>query len=474
MLRFLLALLVSAFSSAALPMANVSEALKLDREYATQMWRQGRGFLWFQHFRRAGGTSACHLLQAAVSLGRFVWARSEACQPEEWKLRDAKAVVGHNLSLIALELEIMGGNAFAQEYGALPAHELLQRQLRPRMRNWVFVTAIRDPWSRFWSQLRYELAPCIATTQELAVCMAGNHHLLGWWWSPTAHIDSVLGVPGFRLSESPHVYSENYYTRVLLNRTDMEGPKLTKGDYQLAKSLLFDRMSTVIITEDFARSALQLACTLGLDLETAQPLLRTRVRPYELHQAMLDIPTESELGPSDVEALRQRFAKKNSFDYSLYSHAKRLSNARLAKCARRNSRVAELRNAPIQEEPSFPPPPTEHPQLSVDDLFGCINGSVVETADGQYMLHCPRSVQQRRDSWWSEIGSPKRQLGQRLPGDHCWKQGFTYKTCCDILAFGPGGNPSCWDQAHNFTTCCEEALAMAESQTKAVLVRFFM
>ena len=296
----------------------------------------------------------------------------------------------------------------------------------------------------------------------------------GWWWSPTAHIDSVLGVPGFRLSESPHVYSENYYTRVLLNRTDMEGPELTKGDYQLAKSLLFDRMSTVIITEDFARSALQLACTLGLDLETAQPLLRTRVRPYELHQAMLDIPTESELGPSDVEALRQRFAKKNSFDYSLYSHAKRLSNARLAKCARRNSRVAELKNAPIQEEPSSPPPATEHPQLSVDELFGCTNGSVVETADGQYMLHCPRSVQQRRDSWWSRLGAPKRQVGQRLPGDHCWKQGFTYGTCCDTVAFGPEGNANCWDDAHNFTTCCKEALAMAESQLETALVQFDM
>ena len=39
--------------------------------------------------------------------------------------------------------------------------------------------------------------------------------------------------------------------------------------------------------EDFQRSALQLACSLGLDLEKAEPLLRKVHRPYSDHEAGL-------------------------------------------------------------------------------------------------------------------------------------------------------------------------------------------
>ena len=266
-------------------------------------------------------------------------------------------------------------------------------------------------------------------------------------------------MPGFRISESPHVYADNYYTRSLLNRTDLSGPPLTVREYYLARSLLFNRMSAVIITEDFARSALQLACSLGLELETAQPLLRTRVRPYELHRAMLDIPTESELGPSDVEALRRSFVKKNSFDYTLYAHAKRISSARLAKCARRNPLVAELRDSPVEEEAPSPPPAGGHARLTVDEMFGCTNGTLREMEDGQYMLICPRSVEQSSKSWWSPLGTPKRKLGERLAGDHCWKQGFHWGACCD-QRYGPHGNAACWDEHHTFATCCAESLGL--------------
>ena len=261
------------------------------------------------------------------------------------------------------------------------------------------------------------------------------------------------------------MYADNYYTRILLNRTDLSGPQLTTWEYELARSLLFDRMSTVIITEDFARSALQLACSLGLDLETARPLLRTRVRPYERHQAMLEIPTESDLGPSDVEALRQSFVKKNSFDYSLYSHAKRISRARLAQCARRNALVAELKDAPVLQEELPAPAPKAHPLLSVDEMFGCTNGSLRELEDGNYMLICPRSMEQSSQSWWSPLGTPKRKLGQRLPGDSCWKEGFHWAACCDP-GYGPGGNAACWDQHHNFAKCCAESLGLTDTQLR--------
>ncbi|CAJ1414671.1 unnamed protein product [Effrenium voratum] len=432
-------------SSAQRPM-NLSRALQLERDRATDAWRQGQGLLWFQHLRRAGGTSLCHLLHT-VHHAKFVEGRSEACQPEDWKLRDARAVVGHNLTLLAQELRFLGGNAFAQEYGAIPTKELLMQ----RMPSWVFVTTIRDPWSRFWSQLRHEMAGCLAHVKALAVCMAGNHHMLGWWWSPSAHIDSVLGVPGFRISESPHIYGDNYYTRVLLNRTDLSQPPLTLKDYEVAKSILFERMSAVIVVEDFARSALQLACSLGLDLDMARPLLRTRVRPYEHNEVMLEIPTESELGPADVTALRNRFVAKNRLDYGLYNEAKRISELRLARCARQHPAIAELRAAPVVQEDKKA---VVAEPISIDEMFGCINGSLQESPSG-YLLYCPRTVEQSRRSWWSPEGLPRRRPGQKLPGQHCWQEGFDFGICCGEQ-WGPEGNKECWDDIHNYTTCCIE------------------
>jgi len=446
---------------------NTSVVLQADRKYATERWRNGQGLLWFQHLRRAGGTSLCHLLRS-VKQARFLVARGEACQPEEWKLRDALAVVDHNVSLLAAELRVLGGNAFAQEYGALPAQHLLgHRRLRGELRDWVFVTTIRDPWARFWSQLRHEMAPCLQSSQALAVCLGGNHHLLGWWWSPSAHIDSILGVPGFRLSEDPHVYSDNYYTRMLINNTDSKGSTLTDDDFKVAKTIMTDRMSAVIIMEDFARSALQLACALGLDLAQARSLLRTRIRPYERNQAMMDIPTESELGPNDVTSLRSRFMIKNRWDYGLYQHAQQLSAVRLARCARNNPVVAELRaSAPARvEEVPKEEEPSEISTLSVDDMFGCTGGSLEEGPEGFYILKCPRSAEQASSSWWSPLGMPKRKPGQKMPGAECWKEGFEWSMCCDS-SFGPEGNTQCWDDNHNFTKCCAEGIESSRESLK--------
>lgn len=119
---------------------NRSRDLRAERLRAEDLWQRGQGLLWFQHFRRAGGTSLCHLLRAAVPPARFLENRGEACQPEEWRLRDAMAMCEHNVSLIALELQILGGNAFAQEYGAVPGPDFIgHRARRYRMRNWILL-----------------------------------------------------------------------------------------------------------------------------------------------------------------------------------------------------------------------------------------------------------------------------------------------------------------------------------------------
>merc|ERR1712032_467033 len=189
---------------------------------------------------------------------------------------------------------------------------------------------------------------------------------------------------GARLASDPTVYVDNYYTRMFLNRTDTNGPKLTWADFDEALMLLQDRFSAVVIVEDFARSALQMVCSLGMDVGQARPLLRTHVRPYEAHEAFIVVPDdEARLGLRNIKALRARFVQKNKFDYALYGHARVLAQRRLMECSRSNSEVDELRRKlPLEalEVKVTPPPPAEGSplpdEISVDDLFGCIGGKV--------------------------------------------------------------------------------------------------
>lgn len=436
---------------------NYSQVLSTERRHAEALWRQGAGMLWFQHLRRAGGTSLCHLLHNALPLARFLEARGEACQPEAWKLRDAMAWCRHNASLIALELSIFRGNAFAQEYGPVPGRTLLSGKVaRRQFQNWVFVTGMRDPWDRFWSQLRHEMSTCLSHAYALAHCMGGHFEELGFWWSPSSHEDAVLGVPDFRISSTPEIYVDNYYTRILVNKTEAT-QQLTDEDLQKALALLTHRFSAVVIIEDFARSALQLACSLGLDVQSAraQKLLQTHVRPYSRHQAMLRLPTESELGAAEVQAVRTRFIRKNRYDYALYAQAKLLSVQRVARCAREMPAVQELLQLPPE---AYEVNATDEvlEQLTIDDLFGCTNGSLEVTDNGTFLLKCPRSLNQHSTSWWSGVTDepqPERKPGQLEPGAQCWKDGFSWPACC-ATRFGPGGNKDCWDSNFGYQECC--------------------
>nr|ABI14346.1 unknown [Pfiesteria piscicida] len=447
--------------SAAVALSNLTRALRADRLRAEEYWRRGHGLLWFQHYRRGGGTSLCHLLRAAVPAAHFLEARGEACQPEEWKLRDAMQMAEHNVSLLAAEFKVLDFNAFAQEYGPVPGPLLAGSPLeRSRLHRWIFVANLRDPWSRFWSQLRYEMAVCTVNNRALSLCVNGKIEWFGQWWSPTSHEDSVLGVPEARLSSSPEVYADNYYTRILLNRTDMKGPPLTDADFLVAKALLTERFSAVIIAEEFAHSGLQLACSLGLDLEIARPLLRTRVRPYSSHESMMSgVPTdESELGSASVSSLKTRFIQRNLYDYTLYAHARKLSRRRLESCTRLRGDVRQLRHS-IPAEVVLETTTTTTVELSIDDLFGCTNGRMDVDEDGQYVLYCPRSAQQQASSWWGGMllnGQPKRELGQPIPGKDCWRNGFSWQLCC-ATHFGPKGNTDCWDGDFTHQRCCATA-----------------
>eukprot|EP00434_Breviolum_minutum_P030357 symbB.v1.2.026852.t1/scaffold2714.1/size94327/5 len=104
---------------------------------------------------------------------------------------------------------------------------------------------------------------------------------------------------------------------------------------------------------------------------------------------MLEIPTESDLGSRDVSALRVRFEVKNSFDYGLYNEAKRLSEIRVAKCAKGNPVIAKLRAAPVVKE--VKKAPVQATPLTVDEMFGCTNGSL-EMVNGTYLLLCRELV----------------------------------------------------------------------------------
>ncbi|CAK0860310.1 unnamed protein product [Prorocentrum cordatum] len=290
------------------------------------------------------------------------------------------------------------------------------------------------------------MAPCLGDPRHLAACIGGNFGQIGDWWSPTAHPDSVLGVPEARLGPSPALYTDNYYARVLLNRTDVAGPPLTDADFDAAARLLEERFSAVVVVEDFARSALQLVCAVGLDPGLARPLLRTRVRPYAAHEAMMIVPeSDAHLGKRNADALRARFYRRNQLDYALYSRARATSSRRLAACARSRPEVERLWRAPLEEMSSAPPEPTPPPQpggVSIDDLFGCSGGRIEQQPDGVYLLACPRSAAAKASSWWSgQVGNeaPPRKLGQPVPGAECWREGFSWQTCC-AGRFGSQGN----------------------------------
>lgn len=428
--------------------ANLTQELRAERAFAERLWRRGQGVLWFQHFRRAGGTSLCNLLREGVPGARFL-DHGEACQPREWILRDATAVCGHNLSMVAEELRLQGGNAFALEYGPLPGKELLKlRGRRPCLKEWVFVAVMRDPWARFWSQMQHEMLPCLYSGWNLMACIGGNFDVLGDWWTPTAHPDSILGVSGAGLGDAK-LYVDNYYTRVVLNRTDTRGMPLTSLDLERAMRILSERMSAVLIVEDFARSALQLTCSLGLDLERGWPHLTKRMRPYAAHE--LGAVNESELQSPNLEALRSRFVRRNSFDYALYAHARALARRRVAACARLNSEVADLRRHPPDVEVLDEAPPKER---SLDQIFGCTGGKIeFQESSGQYKLSCPRTLEQHSASWWQSEEVPKREVGRRPVGADCWNAGFDWAFCCSEQ-FGPGGNRRCWDRIFTYERCC--------------------
>ena len=237
----------------------------------------------------------------------------------------------------------------------------------------------------------------------------------------------------------------------------MNGPPLTKDDLDDAKAILTHRFSTVVILEDFAHSALQLACTIGLDLTDAKKLFRTRVRPYQQHQAMLQLPSESDIGTDILEQMRHRFTVMNSMDFELYWHAKKLSKRRVAACARRDKRVAEILRLPqqpeeLEEHAERLSASEKHPTL--DDIFGCVGATLEATEDGSaYLLKCPRMLGQETRSWWDAEGEPTRKLGEKPIGKDCWAETFTWSACC-ATKFGPDGNHLCWGGGYSYRRCC--------------------
>eukprot|EP00746_Dinoflagellata_sp_MGD_P077288 gnl/MRDRNA2_/MRDRNA2_31028_c0_seq1.p1 gnl/MRDRNA2_/MRDRNA2_31028_c0~~gnl/MRDRNA2_/MRDRNA2_31028_c0_seq1.p1 ORF type:complete len:461 (+),score=71.32 gnl/MRDRNA2_/MRDRNA2_31028_c0_seq1:87-1469(+) len=429
--------------------ANLSVALLEDRAVAEQNWHEGHGLLWFQHLRRTGGTSLCQILRGEGSVRA---GKGDACQHSEFFMKDVGAAGGHNLSLVAAELRVMKINGFAQEYGPFPGPRLLSREGR-RLRSWSFIVSIRDPWARLWSQLKYEMSTCLQDVESLTACINGDFDSLGYWWSPTQHRDNILGQPGQGFP-SPALYVDNYFTRILLNRTYPED-ELDEGDLEMAQTLLH-RASAVIVLEDFQLSIVQLHCSLGFSLDHR---LQVHVRPYEKHEYISVAEVEKKLPRKEVEKLKQLFIKRNHLDYALYAFARKLARQRLAACSARGpswrKRLREVLKAPPPSVKNLDPPE----EASLDDLFGCNGATLVPGEYGKLVLACPRVASDHTTSWWSSeevdgVKIPKRKLGRELPGAECWRKGFSWSVCC-APRFGKTGNKKCWDQWYNHERCCK-------------------
>eukprot|EP00933_Yihiella_yeosuensis_P025401 TRINITY_DN19736_c0_g1_i1.p1 TRINITY_DN19736_c0_g1~~TRINITY_DN19736_c0_g1_i1.p1 ORF type:complete len:484 (-),score=45.24 TRINITY_DN19736_c0_g1_i1:26-1477(-) len=455
---------------------NRTNVLQTERALAEELWRRGKGRLWLQHVRKAGGSSLCRLLSNSVPGSSFQNKLLPDCKLKDWPTHDAVSVCDHNFTRVKMDLEVFQSNSFSQEYGPFPGPALLGyrgvHQISA-LRGWVFIVSVRDPWERFWSQLKYEMETCLMTARFLEACIDGDFEAIGNWWSPTQHVDNIMGMPGAGYGNRPSLYSDNYYVRLFVNRTNPRyGPAIDNSDLTAAMHLLENRVSNIIILEDFMQTSLHLACTIGLDLEKARPHLLTKYRPYQEHEAMsatyvpewLRIDRENlvdRIGKEELLGLRRKFIRKNRYDYALYRFAKKLAKKQLGACPASRAELEFLKeNAERLRDAAKPAPAPSLPvERTIDDIFGCTGGKLEPHSDGQMRLICPRTTLQAHNSWWghdNEDLQPIRKCGFPSVGASCWSEGFAWSNCC-AASFGPGGNTNCWDKNHNYKKCCTPA-----------------
>mmetsp|Transcript_47068 Transcript_47068/g.102355 ORF Transcript_47068/g.102355 Transcript_47068/m.102355 type:complete len:345 (+) Transcript_47068:3-1037(+) len=294
---------------------------------AEALWRAGAGQLWFQHMRRAGGTMMCR--EMLNHIDDIDWARGRShvredlerwgCLNPWWEMQNILSFVG-GAPAISEVLNVNGSfNSVAQEYGPLPA------VYDAEYADWVFVTSLRNPWARLLSQVQHEMWPCCTSVQVFQQCVRGQHREV--WWAADNHPDTILGIPPHRISDTPSVFFDNYYTRVLSGKTWAEnvGPEDVK-----TALLALRRVSVILVLEEVALTHWQFVCSLGIRILKSPK----RHNTWSAHQGTEHSETVKKVCGIVSEASRSEFAQRNVLDEQVYTAGRALAIERVAACAR--------------------------------------------------------------------------------------------------------------------------------------------
>jgi len=212
--------------------------------------------------------------------------------------------------------------------------------------DWVFVTSLRSPWTRVLSQVQHEMWPCCSSAQLFQHCVRGKYREV--WWAADNHPDTILGIPPHRVSDSPGVFFDNYYTRVLSGKTLAEGV----GPEDVNTALLaLRRFSVIVVLEEVALTHWQFVCYLGIRI------LRSprRHNTWSAHKDSQQSGHIKKVCDLVSEASRSEFELRNVLDEQVYTAGKALAIERVAACAREPPshlaawEVHEIREAVVPE-----------------------------------------------------------------------------------------------------------------------------
>jgi len=315
---------------------DVLSEIDRDAELAAENWRSGKGRLWLQRVRGAGGSILCHNLRlnsdlnrnaSIVRFGNYslkvqvqdftksyeedfctssstkshiiglgssmeenhdVKVKDDCCQIESYDFDDMKGLVRH----------LGERNIVEESKRSLPITSILH-QHREDWSRWVFVTSLRGPLHRAVSLLHSESRYC---GDENKVC---PYDIL--FQEDTARKNCAT-------DDASYCYS-NHMTRVFSGRHGTNN--LTHTDLENAK-LMLHRFSCILVMESLNRTASCLEDTLGLStLDLTSGSSRSSIA-NETNMILSTLPRED----------LKRLMELNQFDLELWEYALGLLHSR--------------------------------------------------------------------------------------------------------------------------------------------------
>jgi hypothetical protein len=265
----------------------------------------GHGYIWFQHVRKAGGTTLCDVMSR-----NFISTNRTGC----W----CKSYINANLLHSMEEVELFCMKHFGLDFVSFEAGGF-PKYARSSLNDtkWVFMTSLRNPLDRIISHVHYsnDENKYFNSTFEAAKWLAGRDYSLR------------------KRKLIYDCYYDNYYTRIFSSHCQSPDP-MTETDFQLAATTL-KRFDICFVMEWLSDMAPILKYTLGAGNLDMRPRNYFGVGPDFYHGRHRYIPTlsraenaqnrhkssDAELYLNDTEFMY--LAEANKWDIQLYNLCKK-------------------------------------------------------------------------------------------------------------------------------------------------------